>query len=254
MILFPAIDLKDGQAVRLLRGDMGTATVFNDDPAAQARAFAEAGFTWLHVVDLNGAVEGRPVNRDSVEAILAAVELPTQLGGGIRDMDTIETWLEAGVARVILGTAAVKDPDLVRAACRRFPGRVAVGIDARDGRVAVEGWAEESGTQAADLARRFEDAGAAAIIHTDIARDGALAGVNVEATRALARVTTVPVIASGGVASLSDIEDLMAAAKDGIVGAILGRALYDGRIDAQRALALAGGAGARPAPQGTIPC
>ena len=254
MILFPAIDLKDGQAVRLLRGDMGTATVFNDDPAAQARAFAEAGFTWLHVVDLNGAVEGRPVNRDSVEAILAAVELPTQLGGGIRDMDTIETWLEAGVARVILGTAAVKDPDLVRAACRRFPGRVAVGIDARDGRVAVEGWAEESGTQAADLARRFEDAGAAAIIHTDIARDGALAGVNVEATRALARVTTVPVIASGGVASLSDIEDLMAAAKDGIVGAILGRALYDGRIDAQRALALAAGAGARPAPQGTFPC
>jgi phosphoribosylformimino-5-aminoimidazole carboxamide ribotide isomerase len=252
MILFPAIDLKDGQAVRLLRGDMGTATVFNEDPAAQARAFAAAGFCWLHIVDLNGAFEGRPVNGAAVEAILAAVALPIQLGGGIRDMATIEAWLEAGIARVILGTAAVKDPDLVRAACRRFPGRVAVGIDARDGRVAVEGWAEESKTQATDLARRFEDAGVAAIIHTDIARDGAMEGVNVAATRALARATALPVIASGGVASLSDIEAL--AAEDGIEGAILGRALYDGRIDAQAALALADGAPPKPATREAPAC
>jgi phosphoribosylformimino-5-aminoimidazole carboxamide ribotide isomerase len=239
MILYPAIDLKDGQAVRLLRGEMKSATVFNDDPAAQARVFEAVGFQWLHLVDLNGAFEGRPVNRAAVEAILAAVAIPAQLGGGIRDMATIDAWLEAGIARVILGTVAVKEPDLVRAACRAFPGRIALGIDARDGRVAVEGWAEVSEIAALDLVRRFEDAGAAAIIYTDIARDGALQGVNVEATAAIARATELPVIASGGVAALADIEALMAAAGDGIEGAIIGRALYDGRIDPAAALALA---------------
>jgi phosphoribosylformimino-5-aminoimidazole carboxamide ribotide isomerase len=239
MILYPAIDLKDGQAVRLLRGEMETATVFNDDPADQARAFETAGFAWLHLVDLNGAFEGRPVNRAAVESILAAVAIPAQLGGGIRDMATISAWLEAGVARVILGTVAVKNPELVHAACREFPGQVVLGIDARGGRVAVEGWAEVSEIEALDLARRFEDAGAAAIVYTDIARDGALQGVNVEATAELARATEVPVIASGGVAALADIEALMAAAGDGIQGAIIGRALYDGRIDAASALALA---------------
>ncbi len=239
MILYPAIDLKDGQAVRLLRGEMETATVFNDDPADQARAFEAAGFAWLHLVDLNGAFEGRPVNRAAVEAILAAVAIPAQLGGGIRDMATLSAWLEAGVARVILGTAAVKNPELVRAACREFPGQVALGIDARGGRVAVEGWAEVSEIEALDLARRFADAGAAAIVYTDIARDGVLQGVNVEATAELARATEVPVIASGGVADLADIEALMAAAGDGIQGAIIGRALYDGRIDAAAALDLA---------------
>ncbi len=238
MILYPAIDLKDGQAVRLLRGEMDTATVFNDDPAAQARAFQDAGFQWLHLVDLNGAFEGRPVNRAAVEAILAAVSIPAQLGGGIRGMATISAWLEAGIARVILGTVAVKDPDLVRSACRAFPGRIALGIDARDGRVAVEGWAEVSEIETLELARRFEDAGAAAIIFTDISRDGALQGVNLDATAALARATDLPVIASGGVASLGDIEALMAAAGDGIQGAIIGRALYDGRIDPAAALAL----------------
>ena len=238
MILYPAIDLKDGQAVRLLRGEMATATVFNDDPADQARTFEAAGFAWLHLVDLNGAFEGRPVNRAAVESILAAVAIPAQLGGGIRDMATLSAWLEAGVARVILGTAAVKNPELVRAACREFPGRVALGIDARGGRVAVEGWAEVSEIAALDLARRFADAGAAAIVYTDIARDGVLQGVNVEATADLARATDVPVIASGGVADLADIEALMAAASDGIQGAIIGRALYDGRIDAAAALDL----------------
>ncbi len=244
MILYPAIDLKDGQAVRLLRGEMDTATVFNDDPAAQASAFQAAGFKWLHLVDLNGAFEGRPVNRAAVEAILAAATIPVQLGGGIRDMATISAWLEAGIARVILGTVAVKDPELVRAACREFPGRIALGIDARDGRVAVEGWAETSDIETLELARRFEDAGATAVIYTDIARDGALQGVNVAATAALARATELPVIASGGVAALGDIEALMAAASDGnqgggIQGAIIGRALYDGRIDPAAALALA---------------
>ena len=238
MILYPAIDLKDGQAVRLLRGEMDTATVFNDDPAAQARAFQDAGFEWLHLVDLNGAFEGRPVNRKAVEAILAAVSIPAQLGGGIRDMATISAWLEAGIARVILGTMAVKDPELVRSACRAFPGRIALGIDARDGRVAIEGWAEVSEIETLDLVRRFEDAGAAAIIFTDISRDGALQGVNVDATDTLARTTKLPVIASGGVAGLGDIEALMAAAGDGIQGAIIGRALYDGRIDPAAALAL----------------
>ena len=238
MILYPAIDLKDGQAVRLLRGEMATATVFNDDPADQARTFEAAGFAWLHLVDLNGAFEGRPVNRAAVESILAAVAIPAQLGGGIRDMATLSAWLEAGVARVIRGTAAVKNPELVRAACREFPGRVALGIDARGGRVAVEGWAEVSEIAVLDLARRFADAGAAAIVYTDIARDGVLQGVNVEATADLARATDVPVIASGGVADLADIEALMAAASDGIQGAIIGRALYDGRIDAAAALDL----------------
>jgi phosphoribosylformimino-5-aminoimidazole carboxamide ribotide isomerase len=238
MILYPAIDLKDGQAVRLLRGEMATATVFNDDPADQARTFEAAGFAWLHLVDLNGAFEGRPVNRAAVESILAAVAIPAQLGGGIRDMATISAWLEAGVARVILGTVAVKNPELVRAACREFPGQIALGIDARGGRVAVEGWAEVSEIEGLDLARRFADAGAAAIVYTDIARDGVLQGVNVEATADLARATEIPVIASGGVADLADIEALMASSSDGIQGAIIGRALYDGRIDAAAALDL----------------
>ena len=239
MIVFPAIDLKGGQAVRLLRGAMDSATVFNDDPAAQARAFVEAGFTWLHLVDLDGAFAGKPMNRAAVEGILAAVEVPVQLGGGIRDMATIDAWLAAGVRRIILGTLAVRDPGLVREACRRFPGRVAVGIDARGGRVAVQGWAEESDLSAADLAKRFEDAGVAAIIYTDIERDGALQGVNVAATLALAQAIESPVIASGGVASLDDIAALTAVEDAGIEGVICGRALYDGRIDPAGALALA---------------
>ncbi len=239
MILFPAIDLKDGKVVRLVRGVMETATVFNDDPAAQARAFAEAGFAWLHLVDLNGAFEGKPVNGSAVAAVCAATEVPVQLGGGIRDMATVEAWLSAGITRVILGTAALKDPELVRAACREFPDRVVIGIDARAGRVAVEGWAEASETQAVSLARRFEDAGVAAIVFTDIARDGALEGVNVAATRALAEAVSIPVIASGGVASLDDISALLKIESAGIEGAIIGRALYDGRIDASAALALA---------------
>ena len=241
MILFPAIDLKDGQAVRLLRGEMASATVFNDDPAAQARSFAAAGFRWLHLVDLNGAFEGRPVNAGAVEAILKAVDIPAQLGGGIRDMATIERWLELGLERVILGTVAVKDPALVRAACRAFPGRVVLGIDARGGRVAVEGWAEVSEIAALDLARRFEDAGAAAIVYTDIDRDGALQGANVEATRALAEAVDTPVIASGGVASLDDLAAFLAIAEVGIEGVISGRALYDGRLDPASALALLAG-------------
>jgi len=240
VIVFPAIDLKGGAAVRLLRGEMDTAHVFNPDPAAQARAFAEVGFRWLHLVDLNGAFQGRPVNRAAVDAILAAIDLPVQLGGGIRDMATIETWLEAGVARVILGTAAVKDPDLVREACRRFAGRVVVGIDARAGRVAVEGWAEQSDLEAHDLARRFEDAGVAALVYTDIERDGALQGVNVAATAALAEAVSIPVIASGGVSSLDDIAALLAVEARGIEGVICGRALYDGRVDPKSALALVG--------------
>jgi phosphoribosylformimino-5-aminoimidazole carboxamide ribotide isomerase len=238
MILFPAIDLKDGQAVRLLRGEMASATVFNDDPAAQARAFAEAGFRWLHLVDLDGAFAGRPANAAAVEAILAAVDLPVQLGGGIRDMATIERWLALGVRRVILGTVAVKNPDLVREACRAFPGRVVLGIDARGGRVAVEGWAEDAEISALELARRFENAGAAAVVYTDIDRDGALQGANVEATRALAEAIATPVIASGGVASLDDLAALLAVADAGIEGVISGRALYDGRIDPRAALAL----------------
>lgn len=239
MILYPAIDLKDGQCVRLVRGDMDQATVFNDSPADQARRFAEAGASWLHVVDLNGAFEGKPVNAKAVEGILGASDMPVQLGGGIRTMQTIETWLTAGVSRVVLGTVAVKDPDLVRAACREWPGKVALGIDARGGRVAVEGWAEVSDLDARDLALRFEDAGAAAIVYTDIDRDGVLQGPNVQATSALADAVSTPVIASGGVSSVADLQALAAA--PGIAGAIVGRALYDGRIDLADALrALAG--------------
>lgn len=230
MNLYPAIDLKDGQCVRLLRGDMDAATVFNDDPAAQARAFAAAGCKWLHVVDLNGAFAGRPVNGDAVRGIVDAAGVPVQLGGGIRDLATVEQWLDAGIARVILGTAAVKNPDMVRDACRRHPGKIAVGIDARDGLVAVEGWADTASITALDLARSFEDAGVAAIIYTDIDRDGAMEGPNLEATRALAEAVSIPVIASGGVSSLDDLLRLKTAIP-GLDGAITGRALYDGRID-----------------------
>jgi phosphoribosylformimino-5-aminoimidazole carboxamide ribotide isomerase len=241
MILFPAIDLKDGQCVRLLRGEMSAATVFNADPAAQARAFEQAGFQYLHIVDLNGAFAGRPVNGAAVEAILAAISIPAQLGGGIRDLATVALWLEKGIARVILGTAAVRDPALVREACKEFPGRVAVGLDARDGRVAIEGWAEVSELTAVDLARRYEDAGVAAIIYTDIARDGALEGLNLEATAALARAVSIPVIASGGLASIDDIRRLLEPCYAMLEGAIAGRALYDGRLDAREALALIAG-------------
>ncbi|MGH6983906.1 MAG: 1-(5-phosphoribosyl)-5-[(5-phosphoribosylamino)methylideneamino]imidazole-4-carboxamide isomerase [Stellaceae bacterium] len=238
MIVYPAIDLKDGRCVRLVRGEMKSATVFNDDPAAQARAFADAGAAWIHVVDLDGAFAGKPKNAAVVEAIVKAAPVKVQLGGGIRDERTIENWFEKGVVRVVLGTAAVKNPNLVRAACRRWPGRVALGIDARGGMVAVEGWAETASVAALDLARRFEDSGAAAIIYTDIERDGALQGVNVEATAALARALRTPVIASGGVASLDDLAALRTHEKDGVAGAILGRALYDGRVDLKSALAL----------------
>ncbi|MBL3586533.1 1-(5-phosphoribosyl)-5-[(5-phosphoribosylamino)methylideneamino]imidazole-4-carboxamide isomerase [Rhodovulum sulfidophilum] len=235
MILYPAIDLKDGRCVRLLRGDMDKATVFGEDPAAQALAFQKAGCDWLHLVDLNGAFAGAPVNADAVEAILAAVEVPAQLGGGIRDMATIEMWLGRGLARVILGTVAVENPDLVREAARAFPGRIAVGIDARNGRVATKGWAEETDVMATDLAKSFEDAGVSALIYTDIDRDGAMAGPNVAATEALARAVSIPVIASGGVSSLADLKALRATGA--ISGAISGRALYDGAIDLAGALA-----------------
>ena len=240
MILFPAIDLKEGHCVRLEQGDMARATIFNDDPAAQAEAFAAQGFSHLHIIDLDGAFAGRPVNRAAVEAIVAASPARTQLGGGIRDMATIEAWLEAGIGRVILGTAALRDPHLVRAACKAFPDKIAVGIDARAGFVAVEGWAEATEMRVADLAARFEDAGVAALIYTDIDRDGLLKGVNIAATYELAKATSIPVIASGGLAGLDDITALMAHEADGIVGAISGRALYDGRLDAAAALALDG--------------
>jgi len=238
VILFPAIDLKDGQCVRLKHGEMSAATVFNDDPAAQARTFQDQGFQYLHIVDLNGAFAGKPVNGAAVEAILKALSIPAQLGGGIRDLATIEAWLAKGIRRVILGTVAVRDPGLVREACRRFPGQVAVGIDAKGGKVAVEGWAETSELGAIELAQRFEDAGVAAIVYTDIDRDGVLKGLNLEATTALARATRIPVIASGGLASLDDIRALLRPENALLEGAITGRALYDGRIDPAAALAL----------------
>ena len=244
MIFYPAIDLKDGQCVRLLRGEMDQATVFADDPAGQARKFADAGCAWLHVVDLNGAFAGAPVNAPAVEAILANVDIPIQLGGGIRDMATVALWLEKGVARVILGTAALKNPELVIAACAQYPGRIAVGIDARDGRVATEGWAETSDMEAGALALKFEDAGVAAIIYTDIERDGAMLGPNVDATMALARAINTPVIASGGVASMEDLAALKEAGGDILDGVISGRAVYDGRIDPAAAGALLAGEGA----------
>lgn len=237
MILYPAIDLKEGRCVRLRQGDMAQATVFNDDPAAQARSFEADGFRWLHVVDLDGAFAGKPMNAAAVEAILARVSFPVQLGGGIRDMRTVEGWLRKGIARVIIGTAAVRDPEFVRAAARAFPGQVAVGIDARGGMVAVEGWAETSALAALDLGRRFEDAGVAAIVYTDIARDGMLQGLDFAGTRHLAESLSIPVIASGGLASLEDINTLLAPENRAIAGAITGRALYDGRLDAGEALA-----------------
>jgi phosphoribosylformimino-5-aminoimidazole carboxamide ribotide isomerase len=238
VILFPAIDLKNGQCVRLEQGDMARATVFNLDPAAQARNFAAQGFEYLHVVDLDGAFAGRPMNAHAVEAMLKAVSIPVQLGGGIRDLDTAEAWLAKGIARVIIGTAAVRDPELVRAASKKFPGRVAVGLDARDGKVAVEGWAETSEVSALEIAQRFEDAGVAAIIFTDIARDGLLKGLNLDATIALAERISIPVIASGGLASIEDVKALLAPRAKKLAGAIAGRALYDGRIDPAEVLAL----------------
>jgi phosphoribosylformimino-5-aminoimidazole carboxamide ribotide isomerase len=234
MILYPAIDLKDGQAVRLVHGDMTQTTVFNDDPTAQARAFVDAGCQWLHLVDLNGAFAGAPVNAAPVEAILKACPVPAQLGGGIRDIATIEAWLDKGLARVILGTVAVENPDLVRQAARAFPGQVAVGLDARNGRVATRGWAEETDLMVTDLARSFEDAGIAAIIYTDILRDGTMKGPNIAATADLARAVSIPVIASGGVSSLADLTALRDTGV--IAGAISGRALYDGALDLAQAL------------------
>ena len=241
MILFPAIDLKDGQCVRLKLGEMDQATVFNDDPAAQAQIFEAQGFRYLHIVDLNGAFSGKPVNAAAVEAILAAITIPAQLGGGIRDLATIEMWLGRGIRRVILGTVAVRDPALVKAACRAFPGRIAVGIDAKAGRVAVEGWAETSELTAIDLAQRFEDAGVSAIIYTDIERDGILKGLNLPATAELAAATRIPVIASGGLASIDDVKALLLPQYKVLEGAITGRALYDGRLDTKAALALLAG-------------
>jgi phosphoribosylformimino-5-aminoimidazole carboxamide ribotide isomerase len=239
VILFPAIDLKGGQCVRLVHGDMALATVFNDDPAAQALTFERQGFEYLHVVDLDGAFAGKPMNAQAVEKVLASVtRMPVQLGGGIRDMRTIDGWLEKGIARVIIGTAAVRDPALVREAARRHPGKIAIGVDARDGLVAVEGWAKSSQLTAVDLGKRFEDAGVAAIIYTDIARDGVLKGLNVEATLALANSLTIPVIASGGLASIADIERLLEPDCARLAGAITGRALYDGRLDPEQALQL----------------
>lgn len=249
MILFPAIDLKDGNCVRLRQGEMDKATVFNADPVAQARLFEAQGFEWLHLVDLDGAIEGRPMNETAMEAILEAVHIPVQLGGGIRDIETIVTWLDKGVMRVILGTVAVRDPNLVREAARDFPGCIAVSIDARDGNVAIEGWAERGEVTALELARRFEDAGVAAIIYTDIARDGVLAGLNLDTTAALARAISIPVIASGGLASIDDVRRLLRPEYAMLDGAIAGRALYDGRLDPAEALALI--ASHRSHPQGS---
>lgn len=238
MILFPAIDLKNGQCVRLEQGDMARATVFNLDPAAQAKTFETQGFEYLHVVDLDGAFAGKPVNAQAVEAMLKVVKFPVQLGGGIRDLATIEAWLSKGIRRVIIGTAAVRDPALVKEAAKKFPGRVAVGLDARDGKVAVEGWAETSTVTALDIAQRFEDAGVAAIIFTDIARDGLLKGLNLDATIALADAISIPVIASGGFASIADVKAMLEPRARKLEGAISGRALYDGRLDPAEALTL----------------
>ena len=238
MILFPAIDLKEGLAVRLEQGDMTRATVFHRDPSEQARAFEEQGFEYLHIVDLDGAFAGKPMNAAAVDRILEAVDIPVQLGGGVRDTATVENWLEKGIARVIIGTAAVRDPPFVKQAARDYPGRVAVGLDARDGKVAVEGWAETSELSALDIARRFEDAGVSAIVYTDIARDGMLQGLNLDATLALAEAISIPVIASGGLASIDDIKALLEPRTKTLAGAIAGRALYDGRLDAREALEL----------------
>ncbi len=236
MILFPAIDLKEGHCVRLVQGDMEQATIFNDDPSAQAAIFEQQGFEWLHVVDLDGAFAGKPMNAKAVEGILAQIKLPVQLGGGIRDLKTVDAWLEKGISRVIIGTAAVRDPDFVKEAARKYPGKIAVGIDARDGFVAVEGWAETSTLSAEELGKRFEDVGVSAIIYTDIARDGILKGLNIPMTLALANAVSIPVIASGGLASLEDIERLLQPDCAALAGAITGRALYDGRIDPEAAL------------------
>jgi len=238
VILFPAIDLKEGQCVRLQQGDMARATVFNDDPGAQAAQFESQGFEYLHVVDLDGAFAGKPMNAQAVEAMLSRVKMPVQLGGGIRDIATIEAWLAKGIARVIIGTAAVRNPALVHDAAKKFPGRVAVGLDARDGKVAVEGWAETSEVTALEIARRFEDAGVSAIIYTDIARDGLLKGLNLDATIALADAVSIPVIASGGLASIDDVRAMLEPRAAKLEGAIAGRALYDGRLDPAEAMAL----------------
>jgi phosphoribosylformimino-5-aminoimidazole carboxamide ribotide isomerase len=238
VILFPAIDLKDGLCVRLEQGDMARVTVFHRDPAAQAQAFAAQGFEYLHVVDLDGALAGKPVNAAAVDRILETTKVPLQLGGGVRDLATVEAWLGKGVARVIIGTAAVRDPDLVKQAARRFPARIAVGLDARAGKVAVEGWAQTSELTALDIARRFEDAGVGAIIYTDIARDGLLTGLDLDATIALADAVSIPVIASGGLASIADVQALLEPRAKKLAGAIAGRALYDGRLDAAAALSL----------------
>lgn len=240
MILFPAIDLKDGNVVRLLHGDMNQETVFSNSPAAQAKSFEELGFPWLHIVDLNGAIDGAPRNEEAVSAILGAVSMKTQLGGGIRDRQMIERWLAAGIDRVILGTVAVKNPQLVKDACRDYSGQIVVGIDAREGRVAVEGWVETGETLAVDLAKQFEDAGVAAIIYTDIARDGAMQGVNTEETMALADAVSIPVVASGGLNGMEDLQTLQSASQGKLQGVISGRALYDGRLDSKQALEFLG--------------
>ena len=238
MILLPAIDLKEGLAVRLEQGDMARATIFHRDPAAQARAFEQQGFEYLHIVDLDGAFAGKPMNAAAVDRILETVGIPVQLGGGVRDTATVESWIEKGVTRVVIGTAAVRDPPFVKQAARDYPGRIAVGLDARDGKVAVEGWAQTSQMSALEIARRFEDAGVAAIVYTDIARDGMLQGLNLDATLSLAEAISIPVIASGGLASIGDIKDLLEPRAKKLAGAIAGRALYDGRLDAAEALAL----------------
>jgi phosphoribosylformimino-5-aminoimidazole carboxamide ribotide isomerase len=238
VILFPAIDLKNGEAVRLEQGDMARATVFNRDPVAQAKTFESQGFEWLHLVDLDGAFAGKPVNARAVAAIRKAIKIPMQLGGGIRDLATVDKWLSEGIARVIIGTAAVRDPDFVKAAAKKFPGKVAVGIDARAGKVAVSGWAEETQLEAVELARLFENGGVAAIVYTDVERDGMMQGLNLDATIALAESVSIPVIASGGLASIDDVRALLAPRANKLVGAIAGRALYDGRLDAKTALAI----------------